>query len=162
MIVVDIWKMKKWEAYYLGCYHRSGLRVDYEKTVDPNVKRACKEFVSWLRSKYEFPMRIRMYVKDKKQIRAQDGSMVYGTCFLPYDRSEEPYIRIAAGYYQEQAEKRGIDNALASILWNIAHELSHYFQWLNNLELTPMGEERQATNYANRILDEYAETRDHP
>ena len=73
-----------------------------------------------------------------------------------------PYIRIAVGYYQEQTQKRGVDNTLATILWNIAHELTHYFQWINNLELTPMGEERQATNHANRILDEYAETRDHP
>lgn len=159
---MDIWKIKKWQEYYSKCYHRSGLRVDYDKTVDPNVKRACKEFISWLRSNYEFPMRIRIYVKDKNQIRAQDGSMVYGTCFLPYDRNEEPYIRIAAGDYQKQAQKHGVDNALAGILLTIAHELSHYFQWINNLELTPIGEERQATNCANRILDEYAETRNHP
>lgn len=159
---MDIWTTTKWQEYYLGCEHRSGLRVDYEKSVDPEVKRACKEFVFWLRNNYSFPMRVRIYVKGKKHVRAQDGSMVYGTCFLPYNRGEEPYIRIATGYYEKQVEKLGVDNALASILWNISHELSHYFQWLNNMELTPVGEERQATNYANRVIDKYAETRDHP
>ena len=29
-------------------------------------------------------------------------------------------------------------------------------------KLTPIGQERQATNYARYILDEYAETREHP
>jgi len=58
--------------------------------------------------------------------------------------------------------QRGRDNALASILMSIAHELTHYFQWINNLPLTLMGEERQATIYARYIIDEYAETRGHP
>ena len=42
------------------------------------------------------------------------------------------------------------------------HELTHYFQWINALELTPIGMERQATKYARYVLDDYAETREHP
>lgn len=38
----------------------------------------------------------------------------------------------------------------------------YFFQWINALKLTPIGQERQATNYARYILDEYAETREHP
>lgn len=52
--------------------------------------------------------------------------------------------------------------ALAATLSTIAHELTHYFQWINSLQLTPIGEERQAARYAGYILDEYAETREHP
>ena len=55
--------------------------------------------------------------------------------------------------------KRQINPA---ILLTIAHELTHYFQWINALKLTPIGQERQATKYARYILDEYAETREHP
>ena len=58
--------------------------------------------------------------------------------------------------------KWGKDSALTAILSTIAHELTHYFQWINALKLTPIGQERQATNYARYILDEYAETREHP
>jgi predicted SprT family Zn-dependent metalloprotease len=58
--------------------------------------------------------------------------------------------------------KWGKDDALARILATIAHELTHYFQWINNLKLTPMGRERQANQYAGFILAEYAHTRTHP
>ena len=51
--------------------------------------------------------------------------------------------------------KWGKDSALTAILSTIAHELTHYFQWINALKLTPIGQERQATNYARYILDEY-------
>lgn len=56
----------------------------------------------------------------------------------------------------------GKDSALTAILITIAHELTHYFQWINALHLTPIGQERQATKYARYILDDYAETREHP
>lgn len=45
--------------------------------------------------------------------------------------------------------------ALGCILETIAHELSHYFQWVNQLPLTQIGEERQATRYAKLIMNEY-------
>ena len=44
----------------------------------------------------------------------------------------------------------------------MAHELTHYFQWINSIKLTPIGKERQATNYADYVLEDYAETREHP
>ena len=54
------------------------------------------------------------------------------------------------------------DNALAAILGSIAHELTHYFQWVNGLQLTNTGEERQAKRNKRFVLDKYAETREHP
>ena len=74
----------------------------------------------------------------------------------------EPYMLLAAGNYNDLCKKRGKDDALAAILFVMAHELTHYFQWINSLKLTPIGQERQATKYAGYLLDEYAETRDHP
>ena len=56
----------------------------------------------------------------------------------------------------------GKDNALAAILLTISHELTHYFQWINNLSLTSKGRERQATNYSRYIVEEYSEMREHP
>ena len=88
--------------------------------------------------------------------------MASATFFFPFDTNDEPYARVATGDYFELLEKRGKDNALASILSSIAHELTHYFQWINGINLTEMGAERQATAYARFILDEYAETRKHP
>lgn len=159
---MNIWTIDKWKKYYGEHPHRSGLRVRYEKSVDPEVKRAIKECIWWLRSEYVFPKRVRLYVKSARRIKAKNGEMVCGTFFRPADRNEEPYIRIATGDYIELLEKRGKDNALAAILYTLIHELTHYFQWLNDLDLTLIGEERQATNYSESIMSDYAETRDHP
>ena len=159
---MNLWEMEKWRDYYRDKSYRKGLRIDFDKEVDPEVRRAIKEFASWLRMQYEFPKRVRMYVKSSRRIKARDGDQVCATCFLPYNRDEEPYIRVATGDFAERVVKRGADNALAEILWTVCHELTHYFQWLNDVKLSPIGEERQATNYANRIMDEYAGTREHP
>ena len=159
---MNIWKITKWQDYYDGHPHRSGLRVRYEKNVDFEVKRAIKECVEWLRSEYVFPKRVRMYVKASRRIKALNGENVCATFFRPGDRDVEPYIRIATGDYRELLQAWGKDNALASILHTIMHELTHYFQWLNDLDLTFIGEERQATNYSRQMMCNYAETRDHP
>lgn len=159
---MDVWKIKKWQSIYKQSPKRSGLRIRYDKGVDPEVKRAIGEFAVWLRSEYVFPMRVPIYVKPTVKIKAMDGEMVYGTCFLPFDRQVEPYIRIATGDYCGKLNGSERDNILGGILETIVHELTHYFQWVNGMELSVIGEERQATNYASRIVDKYAETKEHP
>ena len=78
-----------------------------------------------------------------------DGDLVYGTFWsMEDDYTVEPYIRVAAGDYLDLCEKWGKDSALTAILLTIGHELTHYFQWINALELTPIGMERQATKYS--------------
>lgn len=41
------------------------------------------------------------------------------------------------------------------IFGNIAHELTHYYQWINGLQYTEVGEERQAKRYATKIVENY-------
>lgn len=98
----------------------------------------------------------------EKWAKYYDGEDVRTGIRLKFDKMVEPYIRVATGDYEKMLIQNGKDDALAAILGSIAHELTHYFQWINNLELTPIGEERQATQYARFILDEYSETREHP
>ena len=161
---MHIWTIEKWKKFYDSTYpgHRTGVRLRFDREVDPEVRRACKEFLMWLRKEYFFPIRVPTYIKNAKKIKAVDGEMVYGTFFEPFSKHEEPYIRISAGDYCEIKNKRGKDNALAAVLSSIAHELTHYFQWVNGLQYTPIGEERQAKAYVAFILNEYAETREHP
>ena len=86
-----IWTIADWEKNIDLTREgpRTGLRLRFDKDIDSEVRRACKEFAVVLRREY-------------------------------------------------------------------------FFQWINALKLTPIGQERQATNYARYILDEYAETREHP
>ncbi len=160
---MHIWTIEDWSKNLAeDSLRRTGVRFRYEKTVPAEVKRACSQFAHWLRSEYYFPLRVVVYVKGTKTIRTQDGENVVGSFFEPYSYLDEPYIKIATGDYDELVSDLGNDNALASILLSLAHELTHYYQWINDIQLTPIGRERQAARYANYIIDEYSLTRDHP
>ncbi|PGL70161.1 hypothetical protein [Bacillus sp. AFS055030] len=158
---MHIWTLDNWTKYYsVNC--RRGLRLKFDKEVDVEVRRAIKEFCKWLRREYYFPVRIPIYIKSHRRIKALDGDIVVGTFFEPFDRNVEPYIRIATGDYEDLLKKWGKSKALTAYIITIAHELTHYFQWINDISLTDIGRERQATNYSYYIKDEYSETRDHP
>ena len=160
---MHIWTINDWEKnLQKDNSKRTGLRFRYDRDVHPEVKRACSQFAIWLRTQYYFPLRIIVYVKGTKLIRTKDGDRVVGSFFEPFSYADEPYIRIATGDYNELMSDLGNDNALASILFTLAHELTHYYQWINNIQLTPIGRERQATRYANYIIDEYSLTKEHP
>ena len=102
------------------------------------------------------------------------GELCSATFFGTFDLHEEPYIRIAVGDYEDLLKERfhgdvqeAKDNALAAILCSIAHELSHYFQWIKDHEAWCELEdhtkyERQAVYYAREIVSDYADVVDHP
>ena len=159
---MNIWTCKRWEKYYSDNNVRMGIRLRIEKTVTFEVRRALKEFTVWMRKKYSFPIRIPVYVKSSERIKARDGDIVCATFFEPDDKYVEPYIKIATGDYFELERTDGRDNALAAILGSLIHELAHYYQWINCINLTEVGRERQANAYTGIILGECAKTREHP
>ncbi|MFL0365896.1 hypothetical protein ACH0BF_23105 [Pseudobacillus sp. 179-B 2D1 NHS] len=138
---------------------RNGLRVRCEQGVHLEVRRACLEFGKWMRKEFDFPIRVVVYLKKDYQIKnITTKELVSATFFAPYDKTQEPYIRIATGDYLELLEELGQDNALASILGSIAHEVGHYYQWVDNKDL----DEDEAEDYGEYMLDLYAQTREHP
>lgn len=157
-----LWDCTKWKKRYRAAETdvKTGLRFRFEKGVDPWVREICLEFGKWLRQEYLFPVRLNVYVKAAKRILAMDGELVCGTCWRPDDPFETPYFKIATGDYSELCEQRGKISATAEILLAIAHELTHYYQWLNGIELTPVGEERQAARYADIIVSDFYDDSD--
>lgn len=138
---------------------RTGLRLRSEKGVDSEVRRACLEFAKWLRKEFEFPIRVVVYLKKDYQIKNRfTKELVSATFFAPYDKKEEPYIRIATGDYMELLDELGKDEALASVLNSIAHELGHYYQWIEDEEF----DEESAEDTADYMINLYSDTRDHP
>lgn len=159
---MNVWKLNTGIIYYEKRNVRRGLRLRFDNNVDAEVRRACKEFCNWLRHNYIFPFRIPIYIKSSYYIKSMDGDKVSATFFQPYDKLTESYIRIAAGDYYDMLNKWDKDQALGAILHSIAHELTHYFQWINDISLTDIGYERQASVYAKAVVDEYAKIREHP
>lgn len=154
---MHLWQLNKWRKFYSGVECRQGLRLRFDKGVDPELRLAILKFANWVRREFDFPIRVLAYIRSTEYIKAKDGDLVSGTFWGPYDRTEEPCIRVAAGDFYKLTKKWGKDKAIAATLRTLAHELSHYYQWLNDLKLTPIGEERQATSYANAIVYEYEE-----
>ena len=154
---MNIWLYRNWEMLIDIDMpkHRTGLRFRFEKNVDPSVKSSILEFAKWLRHYYFFPIRVPVYIKASATIRALDGDLVSATFFEPFDRTVEPYIRVATGDYEELVQEVGKEAAHFVILETIAHELTHYFQWINNVQLTEIGYERQASRHAHAIVLEY-------
>ena len=101
-----LWECKDWSKY-IDWECRSGIRLRFEKGVDPEVKRACTEFVWWLREEYEFPIRVPIYFKASKQVKARiTGELCSATFFGTFDLHEEPYIRVAVGDYEDLLKER--------------------------------------------------------
>lgn len=154
---MHIWYSDNWKKYITqnDDTAKKGLRMHIEKAVDDSVREVCLLFAGWLRKEFEFPVRLNVYVKSDYRIKAKDGDMVVGTMWRPEDDNSYPYIRLATGDYNELVDERGETQAMWSILATFAHELTHYYQYINHLPLTLRGEERQAAAYTNRILEAY-------
>ena len=86
-------------------------------------------------------------------IEATDGDYVSALFVEPFMGPEYPHIYIAVGDYDVQKKEAGQDNALGGILRSVAHELTHYYQWLNGL---------QARYYADVIVGWYSTSYEHP
>lgn len=159
MIIMHIWTIENWYDVldYENHNYRTGLRLVFDKGVDEELRCACKQFAKYLRQEYFFPVRVPMYFKNQKKVKCMDGDYAYGTFFRPYSYQDEPYIRIAVRDFRITYSKYGRNNACFSIFQTMVHELTHYFQWVNGLKLTPIGEERQATMYEHYVLDEYSD-----
>ena len=153
----DIWNSKEWMKNSIICSsdRRTGLRLRFDKNVNPEVKDSFIKLGNWIRERFFFPIRIPVYVKCSEQRRARDGELCVGVFFRPDNYSTEPFIRIATGDFERLISERGVLQAKIAILLPLFHELTHYYQWINSVTLTTIGEERQATSYSHSLMEEY-------
>ena len=96
---MNLWKCENWLNIIDVERAKTGVRLRFDKDVDDEVRRSCKEFLCWIRKQYYFPIKVPIYIKSANTIKALDGDMVSATFFEPYDYNVEPYIRIAVGDY---------------------------------------------------------------
>ncbi|MDD4495489.1 MAG: hypothetical protein PHV32_14325 [Eubacteriales bacterium] len=113
------------------------------------------DFSKWLRQNYEFPILVQIYIKKCEKVQLANGMWTYGSFWYPNSLLIEPYIRIPTGDYLERVKERGQDAALEEILSSLVHELTHYFQWINQIDQSERSSEWQANYYRYRILDLY-------
>lgn len=114
--------------------YKTGLRIRYEKSVDPEIKVLYTEFAKWLRREYCFPLRINVYIKSSYKIKAMDGESVVGTFFWPGEYVKSPYIRLATGDYYELMDNYGEYQAKGELIISFAHELTHYDKTIKKIQ----------------------------
>lgn len=150
-----LWNLEHFSAEALHrTVRRDGLRIRIHPQVHPFLRREVHTFVRWLRANYPFPIRVNVYIPNTKKIRANDGDLCYGRCFVPDDPDDSITIDVAGGYDYD-GDFRALQNYTWGIIFTLAHELGHYYQYLNRVSLTPRGIEWQATYYAHRVQEAY-------
>jgi len=122
------------------------------------VREALKRFAKWLRQEYEFPIRVPVYLNQHHQFVTIEGKDATASFFAPYDSNVEPYIRIATGDYDELVAKWGKNDALASYMCSLAHEIVHYQQWISD----GVTKEKGVVKEAEAIMRRYAQAIDEP
>lgn len=116
----------------------------------PEVRVAIIAFARWLRGQYEFPIRVPVYLLPGEQVKTCDGQLVSASFFGPYDRTVEPYIRIATGEYSRIEVEYGRDGAIGCHLMSLAHEIVHYRQWIETGDFWEAGVVRRAETIMRR------------
>ena len=160
-------KMELWIKKHIDwgkTYKRKGLRLKFDKGIDLDLKISCIKFCKWLRSIYQFPMRVPIYFKNGKFLISDDNEEISADFWGPLDKNLEPYIRIAVGDYIDLKKEKRRDNAICSVLGSIIHELSHYYQWLfGDCEHLPEEEnEKEVLEWVDYIIDNYKDVVEHP
>lgn len=136
---------------------RRGLRI-VTRRGHPVVGAAFVRFARWLRLHHDFPVRVPVYTSPRERLVTLHGEVATASFFAPWDREVEPYIRVATGDFEAERDARGRDDALASFLVSLAHEVVHYQQWLRGDPLVEDGVDAEAL----AMVERYAETVDHP
>ena len=135
---------------------RAGLRIRGARG-HPVVRAALIRYAAWLRMNYEFPLRVPVYLSPCELLTTIHGTKASASFFAPWDRNEEPYIRIATGDYPSLRKEIGRDNALAAFINSMSHEIVHYRQWLETGDMWERGVDRKAV----AMLRRYELTVDH-
>ena len=136
---------------------RSGLRIRGGRG-HPDVRDALVRYAKWLRERYEFPVRVPVYLTQGEFVTTVEGEKVSASFFAPFDRGVEPYIRIATGDFPGLRRDLGRDDSLAAFIVSLSHEVIHYHQWIK----TGQTRERGVAKKAVTMLRYYAATVESP
>ena len=160
---MKVWKSTDWKEYYSNKNTKNGIRLHFDKEVDPDLRTAIIRMVSWLRKQYIFPVRFNMYIKETDGVVDTDGDLVSDFFAWQFNRDDIPYAKIGVAdyrsYWLKELEK---NDAIATILEPILKNITHYFQWINGAEYDVEKLQRQAKYAAKKIMDVYCSTRENP
>lgn len=143
----------------------SGIVFIYDNNINKDIKRAFANFEKWLSKNLYFPVKLYIYIRNTKHVQTTKGESVVGRLFAPGDAGHErAFAEIAVGDYKELLNKEKKTVLLAEMMDPIAHEIVHYFQWINNeiCGYLPYFKEIYAKKYSSKLLLEYSKLEKYP
>jgi hypothetical protein len=124
---------------------KSGLRIRGQRG-HPLVRIALIRFAWYLRTRFEFPVRVPVYLSPHDTLTMMDGGQAVATFFAPWLPDVEPYIRLATGDFASLRKQRScLDHTLSLYLQCLAHEVIHYKQWILTGEIHEVGVKGRAS-----------------
>ncbi len=149
------WIDKEHRTYYKNSSKASGIRVKfkaYENIFDDSTAEGIKKFIAFLRKKYYFPIRLNVLFCDTEAFRHHiDNHTYYGAFYSMDDEKRKVYPRISI------ASKVTEKNTLENILYTLAHEITHYYQWyfFEEGKRTDRSIESEANKWSEYIFNLY-------
>lgn len=142
------WIEKKYKNEYINSAHATGIRYKFIDYVDEITKNEIKNFICYIRKQYYFPIRLNISLYNYESFKHEDGHKYYGI-FYDGDNSKKIYPKINI------AAKTTNRNPVEDIIFAIAHEITHYYQWyfLEDKNRTHRSLEIEANKWAAYILD---------
>ena len=149
-----MWIEKKARNEYNDC-PAHGLRLHFDSSVNAYERKECVRFCTWLRKQFFFPIRIFLCFITQKSFRhIDDGHTYYGIFYSNEQCKRKTYPRIFVASKMQSTDDRDF------VLFTIAHELTHYFQWFfyEDMHRTNRSLEIEATRWAKYLLQQYLNT----
>lgn len=136
---------------------RTGIRICGARG-HPEVRKSYIRFARWIRKEYDFPIRVPVYLLPGEEFVTVEDERAVASFFGPWDRDEEPYIRVATGDYEQLKIDRGRDAALAAMIDSLIRQIIRYHHWVRTGDIPTRVDGRKA----DRILSRYSEVVEHP
>lgn len=149
----DIWKTDAVE--------NTSVRLHFSKGVHPQLRKEIMLFLRWIRRVYVFPRKVDIQISDEMFVLTfLTDEQVSASIFIPDNERFNVLIRVSTGDYLSTVQNDGYRVAVCSILGSIAHELTHYYQWVKDPDCR--FNEAQARAKAVRIVSKYWDMRQNP
>ena len=145
------WIEKQFKNEYIDSATKSGIRCVFPKDYDETTKNEIVQFMKFIRANYYFPIMVKMiFYNTAHFVHPFDGHRYYGV-FFAGDEHKHTYSSIHI------AGKKNEKFFITDILFTIAHELTHYYQWyfLEDDKRTDRSLEIEANKWSRYILHTY-------
>lgn len=153
------WIDRKHKKEYRNSAKASGIRCrfhDYGDIFDPAIAEEIKSFIAFLRKYYYFPIRLNILFCNTEGFKHHiDNHTYYGAFYDMGDEKKRVYPRISI------AANVTKNNSLQDVLFSLAHEITHYYQWyfMEDNERTDRSLEIEANKWSRYILNNYLDTK---